>query len=65
MELSVLSDTINRNSSKFKKHTGRKAGAMATSYSSTNEITTVEHLVQLKTQVIFFKIFNSTDIHFC
>ena len=49
----------------FKKHTGRKAGAMATSCSSTNQITAVKNLVPFKTQVIFFKIFNNTDIRFC
>ena len=45
-----------------KKHTGRKAGVMTTSCSSTNQITTVKNLAPLKTQVIFL---NSTDIHLC
>ena len=42
----VSSFTINRNSLKFIKHTGRKAGAMATLCSSTNQITSVKILAK-------------------
>ena len=61
MELLALSLYINKNSSKFRKYIGRKAVAMATLCSSTNQLTTI--LVPLKTQVMFFKIFNNTDSH--
>ena len=60
---SQLSLTINRNSLKLKKHTDRKPGAMATSFSSTNQITTVKNLEPIETRVIFFKILNNTVIH--
>ena len=55
--------TINRNSLKLKKHTDRKPGAMATSFSSTNQITTVKNLEPIETRVIFFKILNNTVTH--
>ena len=37
----------------IKKHTGRKAGAMTTSCSSTNQITAVKNLVPLKMKSYF------------
>ena len=60
----VSSLPINRNRLKFKKHTVRKAGAMATSCFSTNQTATVKTWVPLA-PVIFFKIFNSTKIYLC
>ena len=52
MELHASSFSINRSSLKFKKHT--EPGAMATSFSSTNQITTVKNLEAIETQLSHF-----------
>ena len=41
----------------FKKHTGRKAGAMATSCSSTNQITTVKKFGTIEIASHIFQTF--------